>query len=94
MERERRTRDEAQIGWAPASLRSILHPDLQGDEILIASNREPYVHVRRDERMEVQRPASGLVTALEPVIRACSGGATLEVSAVATAHHPARIVGT
>src|SRR2546429_1995387 len=35
--------------------------------------RSPYIHVRRNERIEVQRPASGLVTALEPVMRACSG---------------------
>ena len=38
------------------------------------SNREPYIHVRApDDTIDVQRPASGLVTALEPVMRACSG---------------------
>jgi trehalose 6-phosphate synthase len=73
LETERRMRDESQISWVPASLRRILREDLKGDEILIVSNREPYVHVRRNERVEVQRPASGLVTALEPVMRACSG---------------------
>ncbi|UCE32725.1 MAG: trehalose-6-phosphate synthase, partial [Burkholderiales bacterium] len=40
---------------------------------LIVSNREPYIHVRRGDEVDVQRPASGLVTALEPVMRACSG---------------------
>ena len=39
----------------------------------IVSNREPYIHVRTRNVIEVQRPASGLVTALEPVMRACSG---------------------
>ena len=39
----------------------------------MVSNREPYIHVRRGDRIEVQRPASGLVTALEPIMRACSG---------------------
>ena len=39
----------------------------------MVSNREPYIHQRRGDRIEVQRPASGLVTALEPIMRACSG---------------------
>ena len=58
----------------PDALRRILRQDLKGDEVLIVSNREPYLHVRRkDNVIEIQRPASGLVTALEPVMRACSG---------------------
>jgi len=73
LEAERRARDESQISWAPDSLRRILREDLKGDEILIVSNREPYIHVRKNGRVEVQRPASGLVTAMEPVMRACSG---------------------
>src|SRR5918992_1763643 len=74
LEAERRTRDEAQTTWGPDALRRILRQDLKGDEILIVSNREPYIHVRRkDNVIEIQRPASGLVTALEPVMRACSG---------------------
>jgi trehalose 6-phosphate synthase len=73
LESERRMRDEAQISWVPESLRSILRKDLNGDEILIVSNREPYIHERSAGGVEVRRPASGLVTALEPVMRACSG---------------------
>jgi trehalose-6-phosphate synthase len=73
LESERRMRDEAQISWTPEALRGILREELKGEEILIVSNREPYIHVRREGRIEVQRPASGLVTALEPVMRACSG---------------------
>ena len=73
LEAERRMRDESQISWVPESLRAILREDLKGDEILIVSNREPYIHQKRESRIVVQRPASGLVTALEPVMRACSG---------------------
>ncbi|MBL0143189.1 MAG: trehalose-6-phosphate synthase [Betaproteobacteria bacterium] len=73
LETERRMRDESQMSWVPETLRTILRQDLKGDEILIVSNREPYIHVRQNGRVEVQRPASGLVTALEPVMRACSG---------------------
>ena len=74
LEAERHARDESQMTWGPDTLRRILREDLKGDEVLIASNREPYIHVRRkDNVIEIQRPASGLVTALEPVMRACSG---------------------
>ncbi|OFW40958.1 MAG: trehalose-6-phosphate synthase [Acidobacteria bacterium RIFCSPLOWO2_12_FULL_67_14b] len=73
LESERRARDESQITWGPDSLRTILREDLKGDQVLIVSNREPYIHVRRDNVIEISRPASGLVTALEPVMRACSG---------------------
>jgi trehalose 6-phosphate synthase len=73
LESERRARDESQINWSADTLRAILRNDLKGEEVLIVSNREPYIHMRRNERIEVQRPASGLVTALEPVMRACSG---------------------
>ena len=45
-----------------------------GRKIVILANREPYIHQHTaDGRIEVQHPASGLVTALEPVMRACSG---------------------
>src|SRR3970282_1061384 len=70
---EYRPRDEAQLTWTPETLRSILRQDLRGDDILVVSNREPYIHVRRGESIAVPRPASGLVTALEPIMRACSG---------------------
>jgi trehalose-6-phosphate synthase len=73
LEAERHPRDESQMGWGPDGLRRVLREDLRGDEVLIVSNREPYLHVRRDGRVEIQRPASGLVSALEPVMRACSG---------------------
>jgi trehalose-6-phosphate synthase len=74
LEAERHQRDESQMVWGPEALRRILRQDLKGDEVLIVSNREPYIHTRRkDNVIEIQRPASGLVTALEPIVRACSG---------------------
>jgi len=73
LEAEYRPRDEEQITWTPEALRSILKSELRGEEILVVSNREPYIHARVGEDIQVQRPASGLVTALEPIMRACSG---------------------
>lgn len=73
IESDRKSRDENLINWTPQTLKKILNEDLSGDEILIVSNREPYIHTKRNEKIEVQVPASGVVTALEPIMRACSG---------------------
>ncbi|WP_151448830.1 alpha,alpha-trehalose-phosphate synthase (UDP-forming) [Lacisediminimonas profundi] len=70
---ERRGEGVSSISWTPEKLRSLLHDELAGDQILVVSNREPYIHTRTPEGIEVRRPASGLVTAVEPVMRACSG---------------------
>jgi trehalose 6-phosphate synthase len=59
--------------WSPERLRSTLRQHLQGERIVILANREPYIHEKTAEGARVLHPASGLVTALEPVMRACSG---------------------
>jgi len=73
IEREKRLRDEDKISWTPKSLKEILNKELLGDEVIIVSNREPYIHTKKDGIVEIQHPASGVVTALEPVMKACSG---------------------
>jgi trehalose 6-phosphate synthase len=60
--------------WTPERLHSVLTESLEGDSVVILANREPYIHAHAPEgTVRVQHPASGLVTALEPVMRACSG---------------------
>ncbi|HEU5360904.1 MAG TPA: trehalose-6-phosphate synthase [Candidatus Deferrimicrobiaceae bacterium] len=44
-----------------------------GAKLIVVSNREPYVHEREEEGIRVVRPASGMVTALEPIVRAVGG---------------------
>jgi trehalose 6-phosphate synthase len=73
LESERRPRDEDRFAWSPEALRAVLHDELRDQEVIVVSNREPYIHMRRETGMEVRRPASGLVTALEPIMRTCSG---------------------
>jgi trehalose-6-phosphate synthase len=70
---ERRFADDSTITWSPESLKKLLHQQLIGERIIVVSNREPYIHVKKEGHIEVNRPASGLVTAVEPVMRACSG---------------------
>ncbi|BDG02311.1 alpha,alpha-trehalose-phosphate synthase (UDP-forming) [Anaeromyxobacter oryzae] len=60
--------------WSPERLQQTLRDALHGESVVILGNREPYVHERgADGAVRVLHPASGLVTALEPVMRACSG---------------------
>lgn len=44
-----------------------------GRQLVVVSNREPYVHHRRRNGVVVERPAGGLVAALHPVLEATSG---------------------
>jgi trehalose 6-phosphate synthase len=73
IESEHRPRDEDRVTWSPDALRAVLHHELRGQEVIVVSNREPYIHMRTGDAIEVRRPASGLVTALEPIMRTCSG---------------------
>ena len=73
LEAERRLADDSTIIWSPDVLRKLLHKQLTGEKIIVVSNREPYIHSTADGEIQVHRPASGLVTAVEPVMRACSG---------------------
>jgi trehalose 6-phosphate synthase len=60
--------------WNAQRLKGVLGRYLQGEKVLVIANREPYIHDRTpDGKIQVLHPASGLVTALEPVMRACSG---------------------
>ncbi len=74
LEDEYRRSQGPESAWTAERLRSLLHTHLRGDQVIVVSNREPYIHDRTaDGGIEVRRPASGLVTAVEPVMRACSG---------------------
>src|SRR5258707_4421491 len=59
--------------WTAERLRISLQRKLNGKPLFVVSNREPYMHVKSDRGPEVLVPASGLVTALEPVLVATDG---------------------
>jgi trehalose 6-phosphate synthase len=72
-EEEARLREAAESLWTPEQLRVHVRTKLQEKPLFVVSNREPYMHVHRGKRVEAMVPASGLVTALEPILRACDG---------------------
>ncbi|MGA8154044.1 MAG: trehalose-6-phosphate synthase [Terriglobales bacterium] len=72
-ENEARLRDAAVSQWTADRLAVHVRTRLDGGRLLVVSNREPYMHLRKGKAWEVVVPPSGLVTALEPVLRACDG---------------------
>ena len=74
LEDEYRRMQGPEADWSAERLQTLLMTQLRGDQVIVVSNREPYIHEhRKDGSIIVKRPASGLVTAVEPVMRACSG---------------------
>ena len=72
-EREARLRDSGEWIWTAERLAVHVRSRLAEGRLFVVSNREPYTHVQSGKSIEVNVPASGLVTALEPVLRACDG---------------------
>jgi trehalose 6-phosphate synthase len=72
-EEEARLREAAESVWTAERLKEHLRARLNGRPLFVVSNREPYMHVRTGNRIKAIVPASGLVTALEPVLRASDG---------------------
>jgi alpha,alpha-trehalose-phosphate synthase [UDP-forming] len=73
-EKEARLRDTNASQWTSERLRVSLRNKLRDQPLFVVSNREPYMHeVNENKSVSVIVPASGLVTALEPVLLACNG---------------------
>jgi alpha,alpha-trehalose-phosphate synthase [UDP-forming] len=73
-EHEARLRETGESVWTADRLAVHVRDRLEeGSRLFVVSNREPYVHTRHGKLVEVKVPPSGLVTALEPVLRACDG---------------------
>ncbi|MCK4905442.1 trehalose-6-phosphate synthase [bacterium] len=61
--------------WTETKLRNLVHAKLGENAFFVVSNREPYMHVMDEMTgaVKVIRPASGVVSALHPVLCACGG---------------------
>lgn len=57
----------------PQQLRSVVAQWVGEKKLIVVSNREPYMHNFVGGELKCTTPASGLVTALEPVMCACGG---------------------
>jgi len=72
---EAQARLEKEEVWTEVKLRDFVRAKLGENALFVVSNREPYLHVI-DEATGItkcMRPASGVVTALHPILCACGG---------------------
>lgn len=59
--------------WDEKRLQDVVKARMSGAKLIVVANREPYIHREANGRIEWIRPAGGLTTALDPVMRACGG---------------------
>jgi trehalose 6-phosphate synthase len=72
-EKEAQLRQSADAFWTAERLSVHVRGKLGESRLFVVANREPYIHKHQGKSVEAIVPASGLVTALEPVLRACDG---------------------
>lgn len=72
-EREARLRQQGDAIWTPDKLKELIRDKLEAGSLYVIANREPYIHSHGKKGIEFMRPASGLVTAIEPLLIACGG---------------------
>jgi trehalose-6-phosphate synthase len=72
-EEEARLRITGEKTWTAERLKEHIKLELEGRTIFVISNREPYMHTKIGRKVECIVPAGGLVTALDPMLRACGG---------------------
>ena len=70
---EARLREAGENLWTAERLAVHIRNRAGSSRIFVVSNREPYIHVRQGRETVCVVPPSGLVTAIEPVLRACDG---------------------
>jgi trehalose 6-phosphate synthase len=70
---EARLRNTYESFWTAERLADHVRTKLDGSGLFVISNREPYIHSRHGGAITVTVPASGLVTAIEPILCACHG---------------------
>jgi len=59
--------------WTDTFLQNTIRDKLGNLRLVVVSNREPYMHLYTGERVVCERPASGMASALDPVLQACGG---------------------
>ena len=70
---EAQLRSSAEAIWTPERLRVEIENLLRKKKMIVVSNREPYMHIHNGKEIQCIVPASGLITAMEPILKACSG---------------------
>jgi alpha,alpha-trehalose-phosphate synthase [UDP-forming] len=59
--------------WTKDALQDLLATNVRDQQFLVLANREPYQHRQVGGRIECLAPSSGMVSALDPIMRATGG---------------------
>ena len=59
--------------WDRRALHELIDSRLRDQRLIVVANREPYIHRYVGDAIDCMRPASGMVTALDPMMLACGG---------------------
>lgn len=59
--------------WKRETLHDLISSRMQGYKFIVVANREPFIHRYEDEQIRVIKPASGMVTAIDPIMDASGG---------------------
>lgn len=72
-EEEARLRERNESVWTPERLK-VETENLLGERLMVVvSNREPYMHIHDGRKINCIVPASGMITAMEPILKSCGG---------------------
>ncbi|MBI4801765.1 MAG: trehalose-6-phosphate synthase [Elusimicrobia bacterium] len=70
---EARLRHKGESLWTPERLKEHIKIKMEGRPLFVVSNREPYMHIKEGKDIRTIIPAGGLVTALDPILKAAGG---------------------
>lgn len=80
LEARLRVSEEARLGlekidspWTEERLKVYIKQLFKDRKFILVSNREPYIHTKIKNEIAYFVPASGMVTAVEPIMQACGG---------------------
>jgi trehalose 6-phosphate synthase len=61
------------MAWTRGRLEELAQTRLAGRKLVVVGHREPYIHQYEGEEVRCLHPATGLVTALDPILQAMGG---------------------
>src|SRR5688500_5097569 len=59
--------------WTRESLHALVAARMEGRKLIVVGNREPYIHRYNGDQIECIQPASGMASALHPILVASGG---------------------
>lgn len=59
--------------WTRQTLQNLIGEKMMGYKFIVVANREPFIHKYSGQQIEVIKPASGMATAIDPIMDASGG---------------------